>query len=74
MTRRLKKRPEPDVQDAPGMKCPNCGSTDIAGLMAAFWVGLTDGVFAGNFGDHCADTEVGTERKCCSCEEEFELE
>lgn len=56
------------------MNCPNCGSTHIAGLVAAFWVTLDED---GNLKEALIDavhgnTEIGPERQCSDCNHEWE--
>lgn len=55
------------------LTCPECGSNNISGLMASFWVKLDpDGeTMAGNWNDYESATEIGPERMCSDCGEEF---
>ena len=55
------------------MKCPRCGSSQIGGLMQAFFVPLdTEGDMEGSWGDYSSETEIGIERICYDCEKEFQ--
>lgn len=54
-------------------QCPECGSTAISGLMAAFYVPLNpDGSPAGDWNDWSGETELGVGRMCSKCEYEWE--
>ncbi len=55
-------------------RCPSCGSTDLSGLMEAFWVPLgEDGEPDGEWVDWESSTEVGDKRLCGRCQTEFEI-
>lgn len=57
------------------MKCPKCGSTEVSGLMEAFWVMLDqDDQPEGQWQDWEGCTEIGDKRMCTECEHEFEAE
>ena len=52
--------------------CPKCGSTKIAGLMQSFWVELdSDETMKGNWNDYEGCSELGEERLCSDCGNEF---
>ena len=49
-------------------KCPGCGSAELGGQMAAFWVPLDkDGVPTGEWIDWERETELGPKRCCYEC-------
>lgn len=55
------------------MSCPNCGSTNIGGLMPAFWVALNaDGEPVNNWHDWGSETELGPQRCCFQCNHEWD--
>lgn len=57
------------------LKCPECGSTDLGGLMEAFWVPLNeDGEPKGDWNDWSGETEIGEKRICYGCGIEFEYD
>lgn len=50
------------------MKCPKCGSNDIAGLIPSFWVPLCeDGMPEGQWRDWESNTQLSEQRQCSSC-------
>jgi len=54
------------------LACPNCGGARISGLMAAFWVTLTDDeTMDGKWSDYESCTEIGDERLCADCGHEW---
>lgn len=54
------------------LQCPQCGSTKLSGLMAAFWVSLTpEETLDGQWSDYEGCTEIGEERLCSDCGHEF---
>jgi hypothetical protein len=53
--------------------CPKCKSTDISGLIQAFWIGLDKN---GNFIEPRSirsEAELGEERLCNKCGHEWKL-
>ena len=52
-------------------RCPKCGSGDVRGLVASFWVPLDADPF-----DHDwqSESDIGPERYCNACECEWDLE
>lgn len=61
------------VAQQPSECCPKCGSHNISGLMAAFWVSLNrDGEMSGQWRDYEESTEIGPERLCKDCGHEFD--
>jgi ribosomal protein L37AE/L43A len=53
-------------------KCPECGSTNVSGLMQSFWVCLgKDEYPLGEWNDWSTETELGEERMCRDCEHEW---
>lgn len=57
------------------MKCLKCGSADLSGLVQSFWVGVDENGDAelGKI-SLASETEIGPERMCNTCGEEFEHE
>lgn len=57
------------------MNCPECDSKNIAGLVAAFWIGLDEDGGADLMDvSLSSETEIGPERMCRDCGHEFALE
>lgn len=56
--------------------CPKCGSHDVAGLVAAFWVGVDAEGLPDRPLHECVEgnTELGPERQCGDCNHEWEDE
>lgn len=55
--------------------CPECGSTNVAGLMEAFWTELEDDEPKQNwFLDARSCTELTMQRSCGDCGHEWEVE
>ena len=53
-------------------KCPECGSEDVLGSIAAFWVGLDkNGEAVGDWNDWQGNTELSDERHCNDCGHEW---
>lgn len=68
MGRRVSKQ-DNDIEP---LRCPECQSTHIGGLMESFWVPLReDGTPDGDWNDWSAETEVGGQRMCYACGHEF---
>lgn len=64
-------KPEPEENEGV-IRCPNCSSTNIAGLMESFWVPLNgDGEPDGDWNDWSSETELSEKRMCYDCGEEF---
>jgi hypothetical protein len=57
-----------------GPRCPKCGSGDVAGLVAAFWVSLNeDGEPEIPLHKSVeSNTELTAQRQCTHCEHEWE--
>jgi len=54
-------------------KCPNCGSDQIGGLMAAFFVPIDqEGEMIGQWREYQSETAIGTVRLCYGCEHEWD--
>ena len=54
--------------------CPKCGSTELLGLFAAFWVKLDSaGEPIGQWRDWQSETEITEKRTCLRCDHEFEI-
>ncbi|GEM_PF-4420648 len=61
-----------DKEDPHSLRCPECGSEKISGLMASFWVSLeSDETMQGQWSDYEGATEIGEERLCAECGHEF---
>lgn len=57
------------------MKCPNCGSSDLLGLYAAFWAVIDEhGDSVKGFEHLSSETEITSARMCVDCDHEFEFE
>lgn len=58
--------------ESDGHVCPFCGSKDLSGLMGAFWVTLDeDGEVESDWHDQEGSSQLGEERLCQKCEQEF---
>ena len=54
------------------LQCPKCGSTEVAGLMGAFWVKLDqreDPI--GQWSDWANNTELMPDRECTKCNHQW---
>ena len=61
--------------EQPDLKCPKCGSADLSGLMASFYVKLDGaGSPVGSWEDWESDTELTGRRLCDSCGCEFDCD
>lgn len=54
-------------------RCPNCGNTQVSGLMASFFVPLDqDGEPDGDWNDWNGESELTPTRTCHKCDHEWE--
>lgn len=53
------------------VKCPNCGSDQVGGLVAAFWYPVSEDL---NEARLMGETEMGHERLCFACDHEFDAD
>ena len=54
--------------------CPNCGSHNIAGLMASFWAVLENNEPKCQWRDLHSETELTEKRNCSDCGHEWDSE
>ena len=54
--------------------CPKCGSTNVCGLVMAFWAAIEEDGSPKTRLMHLveSDTEIGTERMCSDCNHEWD--
>lgn len=66
-------RETPALGAAAGSACPHCGSHQVSGLVAAFWVAVDEDGSPVKPLHECvdSDTEIGLERMCRNCGKEW---